>query len=103
VDGLVQKQYLARRLKAKLCEREPGIDAADIRKISTLHKNLRSAKLLSIAAPQIAGGLTLVVAAVRKKDWAWWIVGCVTLVIALLFYFAENGKAKSAFEETTKN
>ena len=34
-----------------------------------------------------AGGVTLVVAAVWKKNWAWWLVGCVTLLIALLFYF----------------
>jgi hypothetical protein len=34
-----------------------------------------------------AGGLTLVVAAAWKKNWVWWLVGCVTLFIALLFYF----------------
>ena len=37
-----------------------------------------------------AGSLTLVVAAVWKKNWAWWLVGCVTLFIALLFYFTNN-------------
>jgi hypothetical protein len=39
-----------------------------------------------------AGGLTLVVAAVWKRNWAWWLVGCVTLFIALLFYFTNNDK-----------
>jgi hypothetical protein len=39
-----------------------------------------------------AGGLTLVVAAVWKKNWAWWLVGCVTLFIALLFYFTNKEK-----------
>jgi len=39
-----------------------------------------------------AGGLSLVVAAVWKKNWAWWLVGCVTLFIALLFYFTNNEK-----------
>jgi len=39
-----------------------------------------------------AGSLTLVVAAVWKKNWAWWLVGCVTLFIALFFYFTNNGK-----------
>jgi hypothetical protein len=39
-----------------------------------------------------AGGLTLLVAAVWKKNWAWWLVGCVTLLIALLFYFTDNRK-----------
>jgi hypothetical protein len=37
-----------------------------------------------------AGALTLVVAAVWKKNRAWWLVGCVTLFIALLFYFTNN-------------
>ena len=39
-----------------------------------------------------AGGLTLVVAAVWKKSWAWWLVGCVTLIIGLLFYFMNDEK-----------
>jgi hypothetical protein len=39
-----------------------------------------------------AGGLTLVVAAAWKKNWAWWLVGCVTLFIALFFYFMNNEK-----------
>ncbi len=38
------------------------------------------------------GGLTLVVAAVWKKNWVWWLVGCVTLFIVLLFYFTNNEK-----------
>jgi hypothetical protein len=42
-----------------------------------------------------AGGLTLVVAAVWKKNWAWWFVGCVTLLIALFFYFMNNEKTDS--------
>jgi hypothetical protein len=39
-----------------------------------------------------AGSVTLVVAAVWKKNWAWWLVGCVTLFIALLFYFTNKEK-----------
>jgi hypothetical protein len=39
-----------------------------------------------------AGGLTLVAAAAWKKNWVWWLVGCVTLFIALLFYFTNNEK-----------
>jgi 1,4-dihydroxy-2-naphthoate octaprenyltransferase len=42
-----------------------------------------------------AGSLTLVVAAIWKKNWAWWLVGCVTLFIALLFYFTNNEKTDS--------
>jgi hypothetical protein len=32
-----------------------------------------------------AGGLTLAAVALYKKDWSWWIVGAVILVIALFF------------------
>jgi sterol desaturase/sphingolipid hydroxylase (fatty acid hydroxylase superfamily) len=39
-----------------------------------------------------AGSLTLVVAAVWKKNWVWWVVGCVTLFVSLLFYFTKNEK-----------
>jgi hypothetical protein len=39
-----------------------------------------------------AGGLTLVAAAVWKRNWAWWFVGCVVLLIGLLFYSTENEK-----------
>jgi hypothetical protein len=42
-----------------------------------------------------AGGLTLVVAAVWKKNWAWWLVGCVTLFVALLFYLTNKEKTNS--------
>jgi hypothetical protein len=42
-----------------------------------------------------AGSLTLVVAAVWKKNWAWWLVGCVTLFVALLFYFTNKEKTDS--------
>jgi hypothetical protein len=43
-----------------------------------------------------AGGLTLVVAAVWKKNWVWWLAGCVTLFIALLFYFMNDDKIDNA-------
>jgi hypothetical protein len=39
-----------------------------------------------------AGSVTLVIVAVWKKNWAWWLVGCVTLFIALLFYYTNNEK-----------
>ena len=39
-----------------------------------------------------AGGGAVVIAAIWKKNWAWWLVGCVTLFVALLFYFTENSK-----------
>jgi hypothetical protein len=39
-----------------------------------------------------AGGLILVAAVIWKKTWVWWLVGCVTLLIGVLFYFADNEK-----------
>jgi hypothetical protein len=42
-----------------------------------------------------AGSLTLVAAAAWKKNWVWWLVGCVTLLIASFFYFTNNEKTDS--------
>jgi hypothetical protein len=36
-------------------------------------------------SPSPANGLTLAAVALYKKDWSWWIVGAVILVIALFF------------------
>jgi hypothetical protein len=38
-----------------------------------------------------AGGVTLAIAAIYKKDWRWWIVGGVIVAVALFFYL-ENQK-----------
>ena len=40
------------------------------------------------------GGLTLGSAAVFKKGWAWWLVGCVVLVLALFFYWKDQQDQK---------
>ena len=45
------------------------------------------------------GGLTLVIAAIYKKGWQWWIVGIIVLVMALLLYFEDrNGDGSRSFE-----
>src|SRR5690348_10019365 len=36
------------------------------------------------------GGVTLVSSAVWKKGWAWWLLGCVILVVALLSYWSDQ-------------
>jgi ferric-dicitrate binding protein FerR (iron transport regulator) len=41
-----------------------------------------------------AGGLTLAAAAFYKKDWSWWIVGVLILVIGLLFQWNEKTDQK---------
>jgi hypothetical protein len=34
-----------------------------------------------------AGGTTLAIAGIFKKDWRWWVVGIVILAMALFFYW----------------
>jgi hypothetical protein len=34
----------------------------------------------------VAGGLTLFISVIWKKDWKWWVVGIVTLIVVLLSY-----------------
>ena len=48
---------------------------------------------LSAYSPKLglaAGGLTLTSAAIFKKGWAWWLVGCVILMVALFFYWKDR-------------
>jgi hypothetical protein len=39
-----------------------------------------------------AGGLTLAAAALYKKDWSWWIVGLLILVIGLFFQWNQKSE-----------
>jgi hypothetical protein len=41
-----------------------------------------------------AGGLTLVAAVAFKKDWRWWILGTLVLVIGLLFQWNQETEKK---------
>lgn len=41
-----------------------------------------------------AGGGTLAIAAIFKKDWRWWVVGIVILAVALFFYWNNQTSAK---------
>jgi hypothetical protein len=41
-----------------------------------------------------AGGLTLVVAALYKKGWSWWIVGVLILVLGLFFQWNNKNEQK---------
>ena len=38
------------------------------------------------------GGLTLLIAVIWKKDWKWWVVGIVALIVALLFYLDKQNE-----------
>jgi len=58
---------------------------------------------LAACSPKIgmaAGGGTLAVAAIFKKGWAWWVVGCGTLLVALLFYFTDRDTQETTSSET---
>lgn len=41
-----------------------------------------------------AGGGTLAIAAIFKKDWRWWVVGIAILAVALFFYWDNQKSAK---------
>jgi hypothetical protein len=41
-----------------------------------------------------AGGLTLAVAAVYKKDWRWWIAGLLILIVGLFFQWTNHSEKK---------
>ena len=46
------------------------------------------------------GGLALGSAAVFKKGWAWWLVGCVILVLALFFYWKDQRDSETNSTKT---
>jgi hypothetical protein len=49
---------------------------------------LAAGSAVAIYNPKLAigaGGLTLAAAALYKKDWSWWIVGLLMVVIGLFF------------------
>lgn len=41
-----------------------------------------------------AGGLTVLVAAIYKKDWRWWLVGIVLLILGVYFQLNKNNENK---------
>lgn len=47
-----------------------------------------------------AGGLTLTSAAIFKKGWAWWLVGCVILALGLFFYWRDQQDSKTNSTKT---
>jgi hypothetical protein len=49
-----------------------------------------------------AGGTTLGIAAIFKKDWRWWVVGIVILAVALFFYWNDKNAAESGSGDTNK-
>jgi hypothetical protein len=50
-----------------------------------------------------AGGGTLVVAAIFKKGWAWWVLGAVILALALFFYWNKQNEEDSRSGNAREN
>lgn len=46
------------------------------------------------------GSVTLVSSAVLKKGWAWRLVGCVILAVALLFYWRDQQDSNTGLSKT---
>jgi hypothetical protein len=52
---------------------------------------------LAVYNPKLAmgaGGLTLLLAALYKKDWSWWIVGIAILALGLFFQWNDKNEKK---------
>lgn len=47
------------------------------------------------------GSLTLGSAAVFRKGWAWWLVGCVIILLALFFYWKDHQVSETNLTKTT--
>jgi hypothetical protein len=47
-----------------------------------------------------AGSLTLLAAAIWKKDWRWWVVGSVILAVALFFHWEKQNAVGSWSDKT---
>jgi hypothetical protein len=41
-----------------------------------------------------AGGLTLAVAVIYRKDWRWWIAGVLILIVGLFFQWTNQDEKK---------
>jgi cell division protein FtsW (lipid II flippase) len=53
---------------------------------------------LAAAGPKLGmalGGLTLLVAAIYKKGWQWWVLGMVVLILAIFFHIYTQNESRS--------
>jgi hypothetical protein len=91
-ERLHRSERLARRRELRQAEaaREEAQPRAGRLQIgaSSLLLPLAAGGALAAYNPKLAigaGGLTLAAAALYKKDWSWWIVGLLIVVIGLFF------------------
>jgi len=100
-ERLHRAQRLARRRQLRQNEtvaRPPQPDAAQVEfGSSALLIPIVAGGALAAYSPKLglaAGGLTLTSAAIFKKGWAWWLVGCVILALALFFFWRDQQDLK---------
>jgi hypothetical protein len=94
-------QRLARRRQLRqtdAVEQHPHLEATKIEfGNSALLIPIIAGGALAAYSPKLglaAGGLTLTSAAIFKKGWAWWLVGCVILALALFFFWRDRQDLK---------
>ena len=91
-ERLHRSGRLARRRELRQAEAAREAAQTDAARLQTgagsLWLPLAAGSALAVYNPKLAigaGGLTLAAAALYKKDWSWWIVGLLIVVIGLFF------------------
>ena len=86
-----------RRIEAARKEAQPAALRVEDSGTAFLWLPLVAGGALASYNPQLAmgaGGLTLVVAALYKKSWSWWIVGILLLTMGFLFLRSDQNPKK---------
>ena len=86
---IARRRQLRRIETAQKAEQPP---ASDIHSgvSGVLWAPIAGSVALAIYNPKLAtgiGALVLILAAALKKDWRWWVVGIIAIVIGLFFYW----------------
>jgi hypothetical protein len=100
-ERLHRSGRLARRRELRQAEAAREAAQPDAARLQTgagsLLLPLAAGSALAVYNPKLAigaGGLTLAAAALYKKDWSWWIVGALILVIGLFFQWNQKTEKK---------
>jgi hypothetical protein len=91
-ERLARRRELRRIQAAK--EAQPPLWADNIGGIYVLFLPLLAGAGLAAYSPKLAlgaGGLTLLAATNYRKGWPWWLVGALTILLALLFLKWDKG------------
>ena len=99
---LARRRELRRNAAAEHATQPEGISTST--GATTFLVSLAAGGAIAAYSPELGmgiGGLTLVVAAIYKKGWAWWVVGCFTLLVALLFFWLDQNAQNTKVTQTT--